>query len=121
MRGIGWQMPVTMAAFMIGTLSIIGLPPTGGAWSKWFELSAALDTDQLFFMGVLMLSSLLNIAYLMPISVLAFFPPPDGAPRPPFHEAPLPSLLALTFTALMCIALFFFPQPLFDLAASITQ
>lgn len=121
MRGIGWQMPITMAAFMIGTLSIIGLPPTGGAWSKWFELSAALDTDQLFFMGVLMLSSLLNIAYLMPISILAFFPPPDGVARPPFNEAPLPSLLALTFTALMCIALFFFPQPLFELAASITN
>lgn len=121
LRGIGWQMPVTMAAFMIGTLSIVGLPPTGGAWSKWFELSGALDADQVFFMGVLMMSSLLNIAYLMPIPVLAFFPPPDGAPRPPFKEAPLPSLFALSFTALMCIALFFFPQSLFDLAESITQ
>lgn len=121
LRGIGWQMPITMAAFMIGTLSIIGLPPTGGAWSKWFELSGALDADQVFFMGVLMLSSLLNIAYLMPISVLAFFPPPDGLARPAFKEAPLPSLLALSFTALMCLVLFFFPEALFELAESITQ
>lgn len=121
LRGIGWQMPITMAAFMIGTLSIIGLPPTGGAWSKWFELSGALDADQVFFMGVLMLSSLLNIAYLMPISVLAFFPPADGVARPAFKEAPLPSLVALSFTALMCLVLFFFPEALFELARSITQ
>ena len=36
MNGIGRQMPFTMAAFLIGALSIIGLPPCGGAWSKWY-------------------------------------------------------------------------------------
>lgn len=121
LRGIGWQMPVTMAAFLIGTLSIIGLPPTGGSWSKWFLLSGALDADQMFIMGVLMLSSLLNIAYLLPIPILAFFPPADGVARPAIKEAPLPSLLALSFTALMCLVLFVFPQPLYELAASITN
>ena len=121
LRGIGWQMPVTMAAFLIGTLSIIGLPPTGGSWSKWFLLSGALDADQMFIMGVLLLSSLLNIAYLLPIPILAFFPPADGVARPAIKEAPLPSLLALSFTALMCLVLFVFPQPLYELAASITN
>ena len=36
MRGIGRQMPFTMAAFIIGSLSIIGVPPLGGSWSKWY-------------------------------------------------------------------------------------
>lgn len=120
LRGAGWQMPITMAAFLIGTLSIIGLPPAGGAWSKWFLLSGALEADQVFIMGVLMLSSLLNIAYLLPIPILAFFPPATaGETRPAIKEAPLPSLIALSFTALMCLVLFLFPQPLYELASAI--
>lgn len=123
LRGIGWQMPITMAAFFIATLSIIGLPPTGGSWSKWFLLNGALEADQLFIVGVLMVSSLLNIAYLLIIPVLAFYPPvlEQGATRPAIKEAPLPSLVALSFTALMCVVLFLFPQPLYELASSILR
>ena len=36
MNGIGRKMPFTMAAFFVGSVCIIGLPPTGGAWSKWY-------------------------------------------------------------------------------------
>jgi len=75
MRGLGRQMPFTMVAFFIGSLSIIGLPPTGGTWSKWYLLMATLETEQLIIMATLMLSSLLNIAYLMPIPFHAFFLP----------------------------------------------
>ncbi|MDX1490703.1 MAG: proton-conducting transporter membrane subunit [Pseudohongiellaceae bacterium] len=122
LRGIGWQMPITMAAFLIGTISIIGLPPGGGTWSKWYLLTGALEADQLIIMGVLMVSSLLNIVYLMPIPVLAFLPvAKEGETRPAIQEAPLPSLIALSFTALMCIVLFIYPQPLFELASAIVN
>ncbi|RPG02937.1 MAG: monovalent cation/H+ antiporter subunit D family protein, partial [Rhodospirillaceae bacterium TMED63] len=36
MRGLGWRMPFTFAAFLLGALSVIGLPPLGGSWSKWY-------------------------------------------------------------------------------------
>lgn len=122
LRGIGWQMPITMLAFLIGTLSIIGLPPGGGTWSKWYLLTGALDSGQLIIMGVLMLSSLLNIAYLLPIPIMAFFPVPlEGEDRPAVREAPLPSLIAIGVTALMCIVLFFYPQPLYELASAILE
>ena len=120
LRGIGWQMPVTMLAFLIGTISIIGLPPGGGTWSKWYLLTGALDSGHVAIMGVLMVSSLLNIAYLMPIPVLAFMPVTgEGEAKPSLHEAPWPSLLAISFTALMCIVLFVYPKPVFELAAAI--
>ena len=45
MRGLGKQMPLTMIAFFIGSLSIIGVPPTGGTWSKWYLLAGTLDTQ----------------------------------------------------------------------------
>ena len=111
------QMPITMAAFFIGSLSIIGVPPGGGTWSKWYLMTGTLDAGQWILMGVLMISALLNIAYLLPIPVRAFFP---GKNNQTFNtgvrEAPLPSLIALSITALGCIALFLFPQSLYELA-----
>lgn len=122
LRGIAWQMPITMLAFLIGTISIIGLPPAGGTWSKWYLLTAALDADHIVIMAVLMVSSLLNIVYLLPIPILAFMPvAKEGELRPPVQEAPWPSLLAISFTALMCLVLFVYPQPLFELASAIVN
>jgi len=127
MRGLGRQMPITMIAFFIGSLSIIGLPPTGGTWSKWYLLVGTLEAGQLLLMAVLMVSSLLNIAYLLPIPVRAFLPPAPSATHghddhhdhDGMHEAPLPSLLAIVVTALACFVLFFYPQPLFALVSAI--
>lgn len=120
MRGIGRAMPLTMGAFLVASLSIIGLPPLAGVWSKWYLALGTLEADDLVLLGVLMVSSLLNVAYLMPIPVRAFFSrPPDGESLAGFREAPLPSVIALVFTALGCIALFFAAGPLYELAQAI--
>jgi multicomponent Na+:H+ antiporter subunit D len=120
MRGLGRQMPITMIAFFIGSLCIIGVPPTGGTWSKWYLISGTFQAEQWILTGTLIFSSLLSIAYLLPISIRAFFPVEDSPGiRLNFREAPLPSLLALTITAAGCVLLFFFPQPLYELAAAL--
>jgi len=122
MRGLGRYMPITMAAFLIASLSIIGLPPTGGTWSKWYLLLGTLETHQWVLMGVLMMSSLLNIAYLLPIPIRAFFPGGEAVPdKVPMKEAPLPSLIALSITTAGCVVLFFYPQPLYELAKAILE
>ena len=109
--GIGRRMPVTMTAFLIGSLSIVGLPPFGGMWSKWALMSGALDAGSLFAALVLMASSLLSIGYLLPIVARAFFLPAAEADRSEARrgiaEAPLPCLIALCCTALLCLLLFF--------------
>ena len=88
MAGIGRTMPVTMFAFFIGALSVIGLPPMGGSWSKWYLALGAVDAHQNILVAVLMISSLLNIAYLMPIVARAFFIAPNGSPEHEgIHEA----------------------------------
>ncbi|MGB0833018.1 MAG: proton-conducting transporter membrane subunit [Psychrobium sp.] len=123
MVGLGRVMPFTMAAFAVGALSIIGLPPLAGTWSKWYLVVGALDSDKLIIVAVLMISSLLNIAYLLPIPIKAFFAKPqDGTnteqkawSAAEIKEAPLPSLLAIGFTTLGCFVLFFYPQPLIAL------
>ncbi|WP_111979986.1 monovalent cation/H+ antiporter subunit D family protein [Algibacillus agarilyticus] len=129
MAGLGRKMPITMAAFAIGALSIIGLPPMAGTWSKWYLIVGALETDKLIIVAVLTISSLLNVAYLLPIPIKAFFHAikPNSAnqqstnqPLQPWSwsetkEAPLPSLIAIGITSTACVVLFFYPQPILDL------
>jgi len=63
-----------------------------------------------------MISSLLNIAYLMPIPFKAFFgKPADGVEITGIHEAPLPCLIAIALTSVGCVLLFFFPGTIFEL------
>jgi multicomponent Na+:H+ antiporter subunit D len=108
LAGIGRRMPITMIAFLIGSLSIVGLPPFGGIWSKWALTMGALDADNLIAAMALMLSSVLSLGYLFPVVARAFFlPPADPQEAPGISEAPVWCLLALSLTALLCLALFF--------------
>ncbi|MDX1452311.1 MAG: monovalent cation/H+ antiporter subunit D family protein [Oleiphilaceae bacterium] len=119
MVGLGRKMPLTMAAFAIGAISIIGLPPMAGTWSKWFLTIGALEADKLVIVAVLMISSLLNIAYLLPIPIKAFFnSATEGNSSWSWSEtkeAPLPCLIAIGVTSIGCLLLFFYPQPLIEL------
>jgi multicomponent Na+:H+ antiporter subunit D len=98
----------------------------GGVWSKWYLAFGAVQGDQLLLLGVLMASSLFNIAYLLPIPVRAFFGAPrageEGAPRPTgMREAPILCLVALTVTSLGCVGLFFYPDPFYSLMNQIVN
>ncbi len=120
MRGIGRTMPLTTVGFLIGSLSIIGLPPFGGMWGKWFLLLGSFDAGQLAMVAVLILGTILNILYLMPIPFHGFFSKPDVAVaghhhQEGIHEAPIPCLIAITVTSLGCLALFFFSEPAYEM------
>lgn len=113
--GLGRQMPITMGAFLIASISIAGLPPMAGMWGKWYLAAGALDANYMILVGVLMVSTLLNIAYLLPIPIRAFFKDPD-APMNEIKEAPLPCLIAIVITSAACIILFFYPSLLLRFA-----
>ena len=110
LNGIGRRMPWTMGAFAVGAVSMIGAPPFAGFVSKWYLLSGALQTEQVIAVAALIISTLLNAAYFMPIVYAAFFKPEDGGHGTAAHgEAPLPIVLALSTTALFTLLIFFFP------------
>ena len=99
-------------------MSIIGLPPFGGLWSKWYLVLGALEADKVALVAVLMISSLLNVAYLMPVPLRGFFARPDnpgGNGGKGIKEAPLACLIAISISSLGTLVLFFYPEPLFEL------
>jgi multicomponent Na+:H+ antiporter subunit D len=117
MVGIGKRMPVTMIAFFIGSLSVIGLPPTGGFFSKWYLVLGTLQADQMPMLLVLLGSTLLNAAYFLPIVYKAFFCTPEQSMfEITIQEAPVWCVAPLVVTAVGSIVLFFYPTLFLNLA-----
>jgi multicomponent Na+:H+ antiporter subunit D len=109
MNGLGKKMPVTMAAFFFGSLSVIGLPPFGGFLSKWYLALGCIDADQIPILIVILTSSLLNAAYFLPIAYNAFFTDGDFDGATQVQEAPLLTVAPPVFTAFVSLLLFFYP------------
>ncbi len=77
LRGVGRRMPLTMGAFSVAALGMIGVPPMAGFVSKWnLGLGAAISGNS-WVIGVLVASSLLNAAYFLPILRAVWFEKPD--------------------------------------------
>lgn len=108
LNGIGMRMPLTMAAFSIGALSMIGLPPTGGFVSKWFILSGAFQAQNYFAVLTIIVSTALTAGYFLPIIYRAYWLKADSIK--PHGEAPALAVFALMLTALLTLSLFFFHQ-----------
>ncbi len=117
MKGLGKKMPITFAAFFIGTLGVIGLPPSGGFYSKWNLIIGTLESGHTIFMGVLLLSSFLNAFYFLPIVYQGFFGTSEVEEdnEPGIKEANLCCVVPLAITAVASIVLFFFPGMFVDL------
>ena len=114
--GIGYYMPMTMTAFTIGSLSMIGIPPTIGFISKWYMLSDALNVDSWVVVSVLILSTVLNAAYFFPIVYRAFFIKPESYSEN-YKTIPL-MIIPIGIVSICILGLFFFssyPETLLSL------
>jgi formate hydrogenlyase subunit 3/multisubunit Na+/H+ antiporter MnhD subunit len=116
MAGIGRSMPITLLAFVVGALGMCGIPPVCGFISKWFLGLGTVETGSLFFLAVLLTSSLLDVVYFFPIIYTAYFGRRKrgvsnlGGGRK-IKEAPLSIVIPLSIAALFSI-IFCFPNPI---------
>ncbi len=104
MSGLGRAMPFTFGAFAIASLSMIGAPPVGGFISKFYLLVGSLDAGSGGILAVLIVSTLLNAAYFVPVVYQGFFgdaPAADAGHH--YGEAPLAVLIPLCVTALISV------------------
>jgi multicomponent Na+:H+ antiporter subunit D len=112
MGGIARRMPLTMLAFTVAALGMIGIPPVAGFLSKWYLGVGALEAGHAWVVGVLLASSLLNAAYFLPVIRTAYLDAPDAAwaderARPPrarlFPEADARLLVPALVAALLSL------------------
>ncbi|GAB2585237.1 complex I subunit 5 family protein [Nitrincola alkalisediminis] len=78
LNGTGKRMPMTSAAFTLGALGMIGIPPVAGFISKWYLGTGALAAGMDWVIWVLIGSSLLNAAYFLPVLYRIWFLPQQG-------------------------------------------
>jgi len=100
-RGIAKHMPLTMMAFVVAGLSLIGVPGTAGFISKWYLIGAALEEGAMggFLVAVILVSSLMAVIYIWRVVEAAYFSEtPEGQPQA--SEAPW-ALLAAAWTTIL--------------------
>jgi multicomponent Na+:H+ antiporter subunit D len=106
LQGLYRKMPVTMTAFTIGALSMIGVPPTAGFFSKWYLILGAIEAGSYHFMAALLISSLVNAILFFRVIEIAFFEPSidhhstELSPEIVISEAPFSMLLPLLVVAI---------------------
>ena len=93
-QGIGRRMPVTVFAFVLGALGLMGMPFTAGFISKWYLLTALIEHGAWFRLAVVVFGSLLALIYLGRMIELAyFFKPSQAVEQRADCEAPLGMML----------------------------
>ncbi|MCB1079650.1 MAG: monovalent cation/H+ antiporter subunit D family protein, partial [Verrucomicrobiae bacterium] len=80
LAGLGRRMPITMGAFFVGALGVIGLPPSLGLISKFHLVLGAASAHQTGLLVVFLVSTILNAAYFLPVAWTAFFPKAGAVP-----------------------------------------
>ncbi|MDP7269351.1 MAG: monovalent cation/H+ antiporter subunit D family protein [Pirellulales bacterium] len=118
LSGLAKKMPYTMAAFTIGSLSMIGVPLFAGFVTKWNIALGAIEAQQLIFVGVLLLSTVLNASYFLPIVYKAYF---ETAPATKddehIQEASPAIVVPIAITAAGTIAFGIYPDYFMQLIA----
>lgn len=113
LKGIASAMPWTTGAFVLGALAMIGLPPTAGFITKWYLIQGMGEGNGIdwFVVGVIVISTLLNIGYFLPIIIDAY----TGDKRRDLKEAPLSMVVAMVLSSLLIVALWLVPQTILGL------
>ena len=86
--GLGRRMPLTMGAFTVGALSMIGVPPSSGFFSKWYLVQGGIDASNWVAVAVILASSLLTAIYFFRVLERIYFAAPDRAKTGDVKEAP---------------------------------
>jgi multicomponent Na+:H+ antiporter subunit D len=110
LQGLFRKMPFTMGAFVIGAMSMIGVPPTCGFFSKWYLISGAIQAGQYGFMVALLFSSLVNVVLFFRVFEICYYEPfsdhhghgHDHHPEP-IDEAPVTMLVPLFIVAAILV------------------
>jgi multicomponent Na+:H+ antiporter subunit D len=128
LSSIGKKMPWTMVAFFIASLSMIGVPPAAGFTSKWYLALGSIEAREIPILLVLLVSTVLNAAYFLPITYKAFFEKEDTSHSDSDHhghheeirEIPF-VVVPLVVTAIISLLIGIFPDYFLNLAKEVIR
>jgi multicomponent Na+:H+ antiporter subunit D len=101
--GLGVRMPITAAAFALSALSMMGIPPTAGFFSKWFLCMGAIEAGGWIFAIVILLGSLLTAVYYCRVLYVIYFGEHKHVEQVGTDEVPPGMLVPIAILALGCI------------------
>lgn len=117
LQGLFTKMPFTMTAFITGALSIIGVPPTCGFFSKWYLISGGIQSGHFEFAAALIISSLVNVILFFRVFEISYFEPFENHHQTGgqvIQEASPDMLVPLLITAGLLIAMGLYAGTLVD-------
>lgn len=105
MQGVGKKHPVMMWCYIFATLSMIGIPPTGGFLSKWFLMNGSIQSEipVFFWLGpvILLISALLTAGYLLPLAIKGFIPGDNYVDDGKTHKLPAVCIVPIVVMTLL--------------------
>jgi NADH-quinone oxidoreductase subunit M/multicomponent Na+:H+ antiporter subunit D len=109
LRGIGRRMPMTMVCFTIGALSIIGVPPLVGFYSKFFIVWGSVVAGAYIAAAVLVINSAFSVVYYLRVIQILLFaePSPEAATA---HEAPWSLRFSIVVLTVFIVMMGLFPH-----------
>ena len=129
LSGIGKKMPWTMAAFFIGSLSMIGVPVAAGFVTKWYLALGSIEAHQIPILIILLASTVLNAAYFLPVTYKAFFqkeePAAEGEHGDHEHHEEIREIpmvvVPLVLTAIISLLIGIYPNYFLTLAQEVIR
>jgi len=115
---IGGKMPWTVTALIVTALSMVGIPPTGGFFGKWYLILGALETGNYIAVAVIIVGTLLTLAYFLKILQKMLMEERE-APKHSEIEAPIPMRMGMGMVVVSILLLGIFSDPMIQLIQNI--
>ena len=113
LHGLGEVMPIQVFSFIIGAISMIGLPPTATFWGKFWLLTCAWDIKAYFVIGVLIFATVFTSMYFLDLIII--FCSGERNSELEIRSAPLSMILPIICTTCLIIFFFFYPNCILDI------
>jgi NADH-quinone oxidoreductase subunit N len=117
-RGLFWRRPVLTAVLTVMMLSLAGIPLTAGFIGKFFVILAAVQAQNWFLSGMVVLGSAIGLYYYLRVMVVLYMTPPDQpAFNPQSHWGTRAGGVMVLLVSLLVLLLGVYPEPMIRLAA----
>jgi len=120
LRGIRRAMPMTSAAFTIGTIAIAAFPPLNGFWSEMMIITAGVRAEMIIFSALMLTNMALSVVYYFRLIRIIMLEKPTKVSKKA-TKAPISMLIPILVLAFLCIFIGAYPVPYIDASSKAAE